>query len=188
VQGKEIKLLGICGSLRKESYNKHLLDLLQQHLKAEHVDLKCINLLDYELPLYNHDIASTGNIPQAVHTLRQLLDDSHGLLLVTPEYCGSVPGALKNAIDWLSIPLDREDAVYAAFKDKPWGIAIATTSKVGGLKCVEHLKGIAGSVGSVTMPRALVIHETQELTAIKLQHVSRFTQTLAKFVRRWYGE
>jgi len=91
-------ILGISGSLRKGSYNSALLQAAQIRFP------RLIRVGDIgAIPLYNADVEAEG-IPEAVLDLKQLLMDARGLLLFSPEYNNSVPGVLKNAIDWLSRP------------------------------------------------------------------------------------
>jgi len=91
-------LLGIAGSLRRNSYNRSLLQAIQDHYPGAIV----VESL-HAIPLYNADVETEG-IPEAVLELKQKLADAPGLLLASPEYNNSVPGVTKNAIDWLSRP------------------------------------------------------------------------------------
>jgi chromate reductase, NAD(P)H dehydrogenase (quinone) len=93
-------IVGIAGSLRKGSYNAALLRAAARSMPAgstlEQATIEGI-------PLYNADVEAQG-IPQAVASLKDRMAAADGLLLVTPEYNNSIPGVLKNAIDWLSRP------------------------------------------------------------------------------------
>ncbi|GBB84988.1 hypothetical protein RclHR1_11580009 [Rhizophagus clarus] len=92
------KIAGICGSLRKESYNKKLI-LRAQKLCAEHVKGATINIIDWsKLPVYNQD--DEVDPPQSVLDFRKELADHDAILIATPEYNWSIPGPLKNALDW----------------------------------------------------------------------------------------
>ena len=115
-------VLGISGSLRKDSYNSALLRAAEEMFP----DLIERGLID-DIPLYNADIEAIGT-PDPVLRLKQQLIDARGLLLVTPEYNQSMPGVLKNTIDWLSRPsLD----VRNVFRDKPVALMGATPGGFG---------------------------------------------------------
>jgi NAD(P)H-dependent FMN reductase len=96
-----IKLLGISGSLRKKSFNSGLLraakDLLPPDASLDVADLS-------NIPVYNADIETGPGIPEPVTVLKEAISACDGLLLATPEYNNSIPGVLKNAIDWASRP------------------------------------------------------------------------------------
>jgi len=116
------QILGISGSLRKDSYNSALLRAAQAMFPAyiERGDIK-------DIPLYNGDLELAG-VPDAVLRLKQLLMNADGLLLVSPEYNQSMPGVLKNVVDWLSRPsLD----VRNVFRDKPVALIGASPGGFG---------------------------------------------------------
>ena len=94
------KVLGICGSLRRGSYNAALLRAAQRLMPAE-ATLEIASLRG--IPLYDGDVEAQG-IPAAVTQLKEAIVAADGVLLATPEYNNSIPGVMKNAIDWLSRP------------------------------------------------------------------------------------
>lgn len=100
------RILGISGSLRQGSFNSALLRAAC-HLRPDLVEAGEI----HGVPLYNGDLEEQG-IPEAVAGLKARLAESDGLLLVTPEYNNSMPGVLKNALDWLSRPLPEPRGVF----------------------------------------------------------------------------
>ena len=94
-------IVGIAGSLRRNSLNAVLLRAVAAATPAEvKVEIGSIR----GIPLYDGDEETANGSPSAVNTLKELIAKSDGLLLVTPEYNGSMPGVFKNAIDWLSRP------------------------------------------------------------------------------------
>ena len=96
-----IRILGISGSLRRGSFNTALLRSAQA-LVPEGVTLEAATL--HGIPLYDADVEQHEGIPPAVAALKSRMQDSHALLLATPEYNNGIPGVFKNAIDWLSRP------------------------------------------------------------------------------------
>ncbi|MDR0833485.1 MAG: NAD(P)H-dependent oxidoreductase [Candidatus Symbiothrix sp.] len=95
---KTIKIAGFCGSLRKDSYNKKVLNVATS-LAPESMEI--IDVPFDALPLYNQDL-DTETPPAAVSAFLNTLDTVDGLLIVSPEYNYSIPGGLKNALDWAS--------------------------------------------------------------------------------------
>ena len=114
------RILGISGSLRKGSYNSALLRAANG-LFPESIEIGSI----HGIPLYDGDLEDQG-VPDSVYQLQQRLVAAPGLLLLTPEYNNSMPGVLKNVVDWLSRP---SSDVKNVFRDKP--VAMAGVSPGG---------------------------------------------------------
>jgi NAD(P)H-dependent FMN reductase len=115
-------ILGISGSLRKGSYNSALLQAAR-NLFPDVIRIGTIQ----DIPLYNADVEAE-DVPEAVLQLKRQLADAAGFLLVSPEYNNSVPGVLKNTIDWLSRPsLD----IRNVFQGKPVAVIGASPGGFG---------------------------------------------------------
>lgn len=127
-----ISVLALCGSLRQESFNKKLMHQAIQVAPRE-LEFSLGNLSD--LPLYNEDIKNAG-FPNSVDRLNQLLIDADAILMVTPEYNYSIPGVLKNAIDWLSRYQPQ------GFYNKPVAIMGASPGRMGTCRCQYHLRQV----------------------------------------------
>ncbi|MFO0624244.1 MAG: NADPH-dependent FMN reductase, partial [Polyangiales bacterium] len=97
---RPVSILGVAGSLRAASWNKKLLAAAAK-LLPESATLATFDLA--EIPLYNEDVREKG-YPDGVARFRAAIADADAVLLVTPEYNYSVPGVLKNALDWASRP------------------------------------------------------------------------------------
>jgi NAD(P)H-dependent FMN reductase len=121
----DIKVLVLLGSLRAASVNRQLAELAIE-TAPDGVTLQLFDRLG-ELPLYNEDIDDEG-VAEPVVALRQAAADADAALVVTPEYNGSIPGVLKNAIDWLSRPFGN-----SALKGKPMGVVGAALGQYGGI-------------------------------------------------------
>jgi chromate reductase len=119
------KIIGISGSLRRGSYNSALLRTAAE-LMPSGSELKIESIEG--IPLYNGDVESSEGIPQRVADLKKALVDSDGLILATPEYNNSIPGVLKNAVDWLSRP---PSDVKVVFGGKPVAIMGASPGGFG---------------------------------------------------------
>jgi NAD(P)H-dependent FMN reductase len=124
----DIKVLVLVGSLRAESINRQLAELAAE-AAPDGVTLQLFDRLG-ELPFYNEDIDNEDIDKEAgpVAALRQAGAEADAALVVTPEYNGSIPGVLKNAIDWLSRPFGN-----GALKDKPLAVIGAAQGRYGGV-------------------------------------------------------
>jgi NAD(P)H-dependent FMN reductase len=120
-----VKILGISGSLRKGSYNTALLKAAVG-LMPEGVQLEAGSI--HGIPLYDGDLEAAQGSPPAVQALKDRILQAQGLLLVTPEYNNSLPGAFKNAIDWLSRP---SADIPKVFGDRPVGVIGASPGGFG---------------------------------------------------------
>jgi chromate reductase len=118
-----MKIVGISGSLRKDSYNTMALRAAQKLVPAG-VTLEIADIS--QIPLYNEDVRSAGE-PEAVVQLKAQLRAADAVLIVTPEYNFSIPGVLKNALDWLSRPpeppLDGKPVAFMGASQGPLGTA-----------------------------------------------------------------
>ncbi len=124
-------VLGISGSLRRGSFNTSLLKAAQD-LCPEGMAITFFTRLA-EIPPYNEDLREQG-FPEAVEELRDRIREADALLLVTPEYNYSVPGVLKNAIDWASRPPEQP------FEGKPIAIMGASPGALGTARAQYHLR------------------------------------------------
>lgn len=113
-----LSILGVAGSLRAGSYNRALLEAAIE-LSPPTLEIRPFDRLR-EFPLYDADLEARG-VPEPVESFKTALRQADGLLIATPEYNHSIPGVLKNAIDWASRPAGK-----AAFRGKPVGILGAT--------------------------------------------------------------
>lgn len=135
----DVKVLVLVGSLRAASLNRQLAEAAGESAPAG-VSLQLFDRLG-ELPFYNEDV--DGELaPEAVQALRLAAAESDAALVVTPEYNGSIPGVLKNAIDWLSRPFGD-----GALKDKPMAVIGTALGQYGGVWAHDETRksfGIAG--------------------------------------------
>ncbi len=130
-----VKIIALVGSLRKDSFNMQLAntmkDRYQEKLTVEIADLQLLPYFDQDEEL---------NPPQVVKEFKESIANADGVLIVTPEYNWSVPGVLKNAIDWTS----RVDKVFIG---KPVMVVGATPGAMGTIRAQLHLRDILSSPG-----------------------------------------
>ena len=125
-----VKILGFVGSLRKRSYNKAL---MRTAVKLAPEDA-AIEVFDLEgIPPFNQDLERQP--PQVVKEFKAKIRKADAILIASPEYNYSVPGVLKNAIDWASRPYGDN-----AFEDKPVAIMSASIGTLGGARAQYHLR------------------------------------------------
>src|SRR5690349_7319398 len=141
------KILGISGSLRKGSFNTMALRAAQKLLPPG-AAMETAEIGN--LPLYNDDIRAAG-YPPVVQAFREKLAAADGILLVTPEYNYSIPGVLKNAIDWGSRPPDQP------FDGKPIGIMGGSAGVLGGARAQYHLRQCFVFLNGLVMNRPEVM-------------------------------
>ena len=135
----DIKVLALVGSLRAASINRQLAELATE-TAPDGVTLTLFDGLG-EVPFYNEDI-DNEDVPASVVALRKAAGDADAALVVTPEYNGSIPGVLKNAIDWLSRPFGN-----SALKGKPMAVIGVAMGRYGGVWAHDETRksfGIAG--------------------------------------------
>jgi NAD(P)H-dependent FMN reductase len=113
-----MKLLAFAASVRQGSLNRQLLGLVVERIKTHAVEIDVAEFGDIVLPLYDGNVEATTGIPQSAATLAARIIAADGLVIISPEYNFSVPGTLKNTIDWLSrckpMPLRGKVALLAS--------------------------------------------------------------------------
>lgn len=138
-----MKVVAIVGSISEQSKNKKLAEFMQKRFKDKlNIEIMLLN----DMPMYNEDIEL--NPPAVVDEMRKQIRESEGLLILTPEYNHSIPGVLKNALDWFS-------RVERVMLNKPTMIVGASMGALGTVKAQLHLREIlnSGGVGAITLPR-----------------------------------
>lgn len=183
-----LRVLGLAGSLRAGSYNRALLDAAAT-LAPERMSIETFDLAP--LPLYNADLDTDGERPAAAQKLKDAIAEADALLVASPEYNHSVPGVLKNAIDWASRP-----GFDSVLKGKPIALMGASKSAVGTARAQEHLKPIFDATLSRVMPhRGVVVAAAHKkfdaeghlIDGVTQQHVASFLESFRAFARQVGG-
>jgi chromate reductase, NAD(P)H dehydrogenase (quinone) len=128
----KLNVLVICGSLRKGSFNASVARTLPSLAPPEFSLKTAPSFANF--PIYNADVHDASGVPADVEAWAAAIRAADAVIIVSPEYNWSIPGGLKNAIDWVS----RMKEV--PFKDKPVALQSASTSQVGGARMQYHLR------------------------------------------------
>jgi chromate reductase, NAD(P)H dehydrogenase (quinone) len=150
-----VKLLAFAGSVRKESMNQKLLEQVVAQVKAEGAEVTLISLEDYDMPFYNGDIEAAG-FPESVQKLKALFKSHDGFILASPEYNASFTPILKNAIDWVSRPMEGETPLQC-FKGKVAGLVGTSPGKFGALRSIVQLTSVLASIGTLVLPEVVSV-------------------------------
>ena len=148
-----MRILAVSGSLRESSFNT---SLLRAALEAapDGVELELWEGIG-ELPLYDEDFEE--DVPESARRLREDWAAADAILFATPEYNGSVPGGLKNAIDWASRP-----RLEGALRNKPVAVIGASTGQFGALWAQQDLKRILGIAGARVVGTEIPVARAEE--------------------------
>jgi len=136
-----MRVLGISGSLRRDSHNTRLLRAAGELFEAEGAEFEIYEGLK-EVPPYDED-DDVGGGPEAVARLRAAVAGADALFFSTPEYNSSIPGQLKNAVDWLSRPLAEN-----VLRNKPVAAIGASTGMFGAVWAQAELRKVLGATGA----------------------------------------
>jgi len=152
----EITILGIVGSLRKDSYNRAAIRAAQE-LVPEGVVLKAIDL--HGIPIFDQDDEMTP--PASVQEFKRQILAADAILFATPEYNYSVPGGLKNAIDWASRPYS-----HSAWQGKPAAVMGASPGAMGTARAQYHLRQILVTLNmpTVNQPEVMISDAAQRFS------------------------
>ncbi len=137
-----VHALAFAGSLRKESWNKKLLRLAIEAAREAGLEVREFDLCD--VPLYNADVEAAG-FPPAVEAFRRAVTEAAALIIATPEYNNSIPGVLKNAIDWASRPPNTLNGKVAA-------ILGASPGNFGTVSAQHALRPVLVTLNVLTLP------------------------------------
>jgi chromate reductase len=151
-----MKILAVSGSLREQSYNTALARAAVA-LAPAGVEIELYDALG-ELPPYDEDVDRL-NEPDVVRDLRDRIEDADALFFVTPEYNGSIPGVLKNAIDWASRPPRGGAALWG----KTAAVAGATTGQYGAIWAQQDLRRVLGIAGARVIDGELPVARAQDV-------------------------
>ena len=155
------RILAFASSTRRESFNKKLVAIAAQGAREAGAEVTLIDLKDFPLPLFDQDLEAEQGMPENGKKLKKLFIDHDGLLIASPEYNGSFPAILKNAIDWVSRPAPGEPSLVA-FRGKVAALMSASPGALGGLRGLVHIRSILGSIGVIVLPDQIAVAKAHE--------------------------
>ena len=182
----QLDVLVICGSLRKRSYNAALARTLPE-LAPPGMSLRQAPSFA-GLPVYNYDEHQASGIPETALAWSRAIAAADGVIIVSPEYNWSIPGGLKNAIDWASRLKDQP------FAGKPVALQSAATGLLGGARMQYHLRQSLTSIEAImfTKPEVVVTFAAKKFDETTLTLTDQPTRDMVqlqlagfeKFIRR----
>ena len=152
-----MRVLGLSGSLRRDSHNRALLRAAAAALPpgAELVEWDRLA----ELPAYDEDL-DTAPVPEPVRALREAVAGADAILIATPEYNASLPGALKNALDWISRPFATNP-----LRGKPAAVVGASTGLFGAVWAQAEARKVLSTIGAQVLERELPVGQVHDAWA-----------------------
>jgi len=176
-----MQVLGISGSLRRGSLNSALLRAAAERLPAgaELVEFDRLR----EIPPYDEDVEVEGT-PAVVEELRQAVREAGAVLIATPEYNHSIPGQLKNALDWVSRPAGK-----SALNGTPAAAIGASTGMFGAVWAQAELRKVLGALGGRVVEAELPIgHASEQLAGERLELTPQQSDQLEEILAELIAE
>jgi chromate reductase, NAD(P)H dehydrogenase (quinone) len=182
----QLNVLVLCGSLRKASFNASVARALPALAPPEMTLTTAPSFAGF--PLYNADFQNASGIPADVVALAEAIRAADGVVIVSPEYNWSIPGVVKNTIDWVSRVKDQP------FAFKPVALQSASGSPVGGARMQYHLRQSLNSLEVLILnrPEVLISFANKKIDPATLELTDQPTkdviksqlEAFAKFIRR----
>jgi len=193
---KKPKILAFAGSLREHSYSKRVVRTAIKGAENAGAEVTYIDLRDYPMPIYNADDHEKDGFHVNAAKLQKLLSEHDGLLICSPEYNGSLSGALKNAIDWTSRQSD-EFKMVEVFKGKFAAIMTESPGVFGGLRCLGHLRTVLSIMFVNVLPSEIAVGKVHtmfdgdgdEMTDEKMKKIlGDLGASLVDMLKKTHGE
>lgn len=181
------KLLFFAGSSRRGSLNKKLASKAAKLAEQKSVDVSVIDLKDFQMPLYDGDLEAAEGLPENAINLKKLFVEHDGFYIASPEYNSSFSALLKNALDWISRPHEKDETPLSAFGGKIAAIGSIAPGALGGLRGLVPLRMMLGNIGVHVVPNQVAIpfgfeafDDEDELKDER--HVQMLTASIEQFV------
>ena len=158
------RIVVMAGSSRREALSRKVAAACVAPLAAAGADVDLVELADHPAPLYNGDLEVESGLPEGIVSLQRRLAAADGLLVVNPEYNGSITPLLKNALDWCSRPnpADRARSGGAVYAGRAAAVVGTSPGALGGMRVLFHVRDILGYLGLQVIPQQLAIGKAGE--------------------------
>lgn len=140
------RILVFAGSVRTGAYSGKVADVAQTELARQGADVTRISLADYPLPLMDQDLEAEKGIPESAHRLGRQIATHDAVLICTPEYNGSIPPLLKNAIDWVSRIRRDNGKPITIYPGKVAAICSSSDGHFAGIRSANHLRAVLSHI------------------------------------------
>ena len=151
------KILVLAGSIRSGAFSQQVADAYTAELVNHDCEITRISLVDYELPIILEMPSSSKDIPDSALKLTQQFDAHDAIVIVTPEYNGSIPPLLKNAIDWISVTRGEASKPLVPFRGKVCAIGSSSPGMMGGISAIGHLREVLVRLGMLVISEQLAV-------------------------------
>ncbi|MGB3832417.1 MAG: NAD(P)H-dependent oxidoreductase [Mesorhizobium sp.] len=135
-------ILVFAGSARVGAYSGRTADIAGKTLAVQGAQVTRISLADYPLPIMDEDLEREQGIPENALRLARQIGAHDGVLIVTPEYNGSIPPLLKNAVDWVSRVRRDGGHAFAPMAGKPVALCSSSAGQFAGIRAITHLRAV----------------------------------------------
>lgn len=151
------KILVLAGSIRSGAYSQQTADAFVAELVNHKCEITRISLADYELPFVLEAVDSQSDIPESAKKLARLFHVHDAVIIATPEYNGSLPPLLKNAIDWISLVKSVDGKPVTPFRGKVCAVAASSPGKFAGISALGHLRQILSRLGMLVIAEQIAV-------------------------------
>jgi NAD(P)H-dependent FMN reductase len=156
-----VRVLAFGGSLRRESWNHKVVELSAEGAREAGAEVTVLRLSHVPMPVYDEDLERAEGLPEGARLFKELLKSHDALLIASPEYNSSIPGGLKNAIDWASRQ-EQGERPLACFEGKVAGLVSASPGQLGGLRGLMTLRSILSNIRVLVIPEQVAVMRVHE--------------------------
>ncbi len=151
------KILAFSGSARIQSFNQQLVAIAATGAEQAGAEVTLISLADYPMPIFNQDLEQAQGMPSEARAFKQLLIESDGFLIASPEYNSAFSPLLKNALDWASRTETKEEKPLLAYRGKVAAIMATSPGSLGGLRGLVFLRMLLNNIAITVLPEQQAI-------------------------------